>query len=280
MPRSLVALSLLLCCISGDLIAGGESPLVPGGVPDPIAPERTKLRSVSGCENHYTVYRPSGPADGPVVLIVPGFMRDQHRMRGWAQEIARRGLTAATMDFCQPTAFDGRHAENARDMIAVRAQLGAQQVVYLGHSAGGLAALLAAADDPAARGMVLLDPVDFAGLAREAARRIRVPGVALLAEPGTCNLRRNIQPALESMPLVTTIPVAAVTHCDFEWPPDALCRAFCDFGGPGRDQRIASEQRIRTLVIDFIESWRDSATGHTSPEPHHQGSIDGLRSSP
>ena len=41
------------------------------------------------------------------------FMRDRDRMRGWADEIAGRGMAAVTMDFCQPTAFDGRHAENA-----------------------------------------------------------------------------------------------------------------------------------------------------------------------
>lgn len=221
-----------------------------------ITTERASLPSVSGCTNHYTVYQPEGADAGPLVLIVPGFMRDQDRMRGWADAIARRGLLAVTMDFCQPTAFDGKHAENARDMIALRAHLGAAAAIYVGHSAGGLAALLAANQDPMARAMVLLDPVDFARLGRAAAGRSRVPGIALLAEPGTCNLRSNMRGALSRMPQMRTVPIAAATHCDFEWPPDAVCRAVCDLGGPGRDQRIASEQQIRSLAIDFIESWR------------------------
>jgi hypothetical protein len=33
---------------------------------------------------------------------------------------------------------------------------------------------------------------------------------------------------------------------------------MCDLGGPGRDKRIASERRIRSLAIDFIESWRQA----------------------
>ena len=157
--------------------------------PDPpdragIAIEQGELASISGCQNSYTLYRPARPTTGLTALIVPGFMRDRDRMRGWADEIAGRGMAAVTMDFCQPTAFDGRHAENARDMIAVRAALGVDRVVYVGHSAGGLASLLAAADDAAARGMVLLDPVDFGDLAEDAAARATVPALVLLATAG------------------------------------------------------------------------------------------------
>lgn len=218
---------------------------------------RARLESVSGCDNHYAVYRPRGAPMTPLVMIVPGFMRDQDRMRGWAIELAQRGFVITTMDFCSPTAFDGRHAENARDMVALREALGAAHVVYVGHSAGGLAAMLAANDDLAARGMVLLDPVDFADLGRDAAARVRVPGIALLATPGACNLRRNFRHALDRMPQVTTVPIDIATHCDFEWPPDGLCRAICDLGGPGREQRIAAEQRIRASAIEFIESIRN-----------------------
>ncbi len=239
-------------------VAAAAGPFAYAEVKPPveITIERSSLPSVSGCTNHYTLYQPEAADAGPLVLIVPGFMRDRDRMRGWADALARRGLLAVTMDFCQPTAFDGKHAENARDMIALRNHLGAAAVIYVGHSAGGLAALLAATQDPATRGMVLLDPVDFARLGRDAAPRNQVPGIALLAEPGTCNLRSNMRGTLSRMPWVQTIPIASATHCDFEWPPDALCRAICDLGGPGRDKRIASEQRIRSLAIDFIEAWR------------------------
>jgi pimeloyl-ACP methyl ester carboxylesterase len=249
----LLCVALVVAAMTTAIASDAETPSTDD---DGIAVLRSRIESASDCDNPYTVYRPRGASMTPLVMIVPGFMRDQDRMRGWANELAQRGFVTATMDFCRPTAFDGRHAENARDMIALREALGAAQVVYVGHSAGGLAALLAASDDPAARGMVLLDAVDFADLGRDAAARNRVPGVALLATPGACNLRRNIRHALDRMPHVTVIPIDIATHCDFEWPPDGLCRAMCDFGGPGREQRVAAEQQIRTLAVDFIESLR------------------------
>ncbi|MBK6337856.1 MAG: alpha/beta fold hydrolase [Betaproteobacteria bacterium] len=238
--------------------------------PDPpdragIAIEQGELASISGCRNSYTLFRPARPTTGLTALIVPGFMRDRDRMRGWADEIAGRGMAAVTMDFCQPTAFDGRHAENARDMIAVRAALGIDRIVYVGHSAGGLASLLAAADDAAARGMVLLDPVDFGDLAEDAAVRATVPALVLLAKPGVCNLRRNIRHALPRLAQATTVSIDAATHCDFEWPSDRLCRAACDFGGPAREQRIESEQRIRALVLDFLDTLRAVADDERPP---------------
>ena len=215
---------------------------------------RGEVPSVSGCRNGYTLHRPARTVSDLAVLIVPGFMRDRDRMRGWAEAIARHGLTAVTMDFCQPTAFDGRHAENARDMIAVREALGLPAIVYAGHSAGGLASLLAAADDRATRAIVLFDPVDFADLAEPAAERAAVPALVLLARPGICNLRGNIRPTLPRLADATVVKVEAATHCDFEWPGSALCRAACDFGGPGREQRHAAEQRIRTLALEFIDA--------------------------
>jgi dienelactone hydrolase len=247
---------VLACTTASAAEAVDAEALAPAD--DAITVLRSRVASVSGCDNHYTVYRMKSAAPTPLVMIVPGFMRDQDRMRGWAQAFAQRGFVAATMDFCRPTAFDGRHADNARDMIAAREAQGAGEVVYVGHSAGGLAALLAAIEDRAARGMVLLDPVDFAGLGRDAASRTRVPGIALLAAPGTCNLRNNMQRALERMPTVATTPIEIATHCDFEWPPDGLCRAVCDYGGPEREQRIAAEQRIRDLAIGFVEALRNA----------------------
>jgi pimeloyl-ACP methyl ester carboxylesterase len=235
----------------------------------PARPEvdvvRGEIESTSGCRNSYSLYRPPNATSDLAVMVVPGFMRDRDRMRGWADAIARRGMTVVTMDFCQPTAFDGRHAENARDMIAVREALGLHDIVYVGHSAGGLASLLAAADDGAARAMVLLDPVDFADLAEAAAARATVPALVLLARPGICNLRSNVRDALPRLANATVVSVDAATHCDFEWPPSALCRAACDFGGPNRERRIAAEQRIRSLALDFIDTMRAVAADDPRP---------------
>jgi pimeloyl-ACP methyl ester carboxylesterase len=251
--RSLVGVALLFAAVLPLRPAAAASD---GSSLPVVAIMSGQLESVSGCRNSYTVYRPTGPGPALTALIVPGFMRDRDRMRGWAEEIAGSGMTAVTMDFCQPTAFDGRHAENARDMIAVRTTLGITRVVYIGHSAGGLASLLAAADDPAARGMLLFDPVDFGDLAEGAAARAAVPALVLLAKPGVCNLRRNIRHALPLLAQATTVTIEHASHCDFEWPPDGLCRAACDLGGPGREARIRAEKQIRSLALGFLDTLR------------------------
>ena len=259
----------LLCAVVLAGLGVAAASRVAAQQEDPGSVVQGEIASVSGCRNGYTLYRPDHPASDLAVMIVPGFMRDRDRMRGWADALARRGHTAVTMDFCQPTAFDGRHAENARDMIAAREALGLSSIVYAGHSAGGLASLLAAADDRATRAIVLLDPVDFADLAESAADRAAVPALVLLARPGICNLRGNIRPALPHLAHATVIKVETATHCDFEWPGSALCRAACDLGGPGREQRSAAEQRIRSLALDFIESVR-AAVDDAAPTDRHE----------
>ena len=253
-PRRYASRLLGVVALASLGVAAGVSAAEPNE--NPVQVVRGEIASVSGCRNGYTLYRRARPASSLAVMIVPGFMRDRDRMRGWADALADRGFTAVTMDFCQPTAFDGRHAENARDMIAAREALGLSSIVYAGHSAGGLASLLAAADDPAARAIVLFDPVDFADLAEPAAASVGVPALVLLGRPGICNLRGNIRPALPRLAHATVIKVDTATHCDFEWPGNALCRVACDLGGPGREQRTAAEQRIRSLALDFIESVR------------------------
>jgi hypothetical protein len=76
-----------------------------------------------------------------------------------------------------------------------------------------------------------------------------------------------VRHALPRLANATVVNVDAATHCDFEWPPSALCRAACDFGGPSRERRIAAEQRIRSLALDFIDSVRAVAGDEPPPRP-------------
>lgn len=111
--------------------------------------------------------------------------------------------------------------------------------------------------------MLLLDPVDFGDLAESAARRAVVPALVLLARPGLCNLRRNIRHALPNLTRATVIAVDEASHCDFEWPPDGLCRAACDIGRWGRAARLRSEREIRALGLGFLDTLR--APAETTP---------------
>jgi dienelactone hydrolase len=217
------------------------------------------LESVRDCEVRYRVHGDATPPRGPAVVIAHGFMRTGEFMTGWAEALERAGMTAVTVDMCASTAPGGRHADNGADLVAVRRALGFTSVVYVGVSAGGLAALIAASLDPdATRGLLLLDPTNAGGQARRAASRIDAPVAALVAKPQICNAWRNIDPALETLRDATILRVDGASHCDFEWPTDAFCRVACvSIGGSARHRR--AQERIRDVGLSFIEAIRDDA---------------------
>jgi len=212
------------------------------------------LPSVRDCELHYRVHPAATPARRPVVLIAHGFLRRGEYMAGWADAIARAGLTAVTVDLCASSTANGRHADNGADLVAVRRKLGIEAAIYVGVSAGGLAAMIAASLDPdATRGLLLLDPTNAGGQARSAAARVRAPVAALVAKRQLCNAWRNIDPALETLPDATIVRMDNASHCDFEWPTDTFCRVACVSTGGGERHRRA-EARIREVGLSFIEA--------------------------
>jgi pimeloyl-ACP methyl ester carboxylesterase len=240
------------------LLALSLAVAAPAAAEDAPVPEERSIASVRGCELRYRVYRPAEPLPAPVVLIGHGFMRDGGFMRGWADAFAAAGLTAVTLDFCASSAVDGRHADNGADLVAVRRALGADEAIYVGVSAGGLAALVAASSDgPATRGLLLLDPTNAGGQARRAAGRVQAPVAALVARSQVCNAWRNIDRALATLADATILEIHEASHCDFEWPSDAFCRIACLATTSGAE-RARAQARIRDVAIGFVRALADA----------------------
>ncbi len=122
--------------------------------------EDGRVTSPTDCELHYRLYRPLGADPGDLVVIGHGFLRGKERMTGLAHALAKAGIATAALDFCNDRLWDGGHVRNALDMMKVADVLGARRVVYLGFSAGALAALIAGRNDTRAIGVVALDLVD------------------------------------------------------------------------------------------------------------------------
>jgi pimeloyl-ACP methyl ester carboxylesterase len=216
--------------------------------------QRGILTSVRGCDVAYAIHGAVPPMKGPVAIIAHGFMRDGSYMAGWAEAIASVGIAAVTVDLCASSASDGRHADNGADMVALRHSLGIGEAVYVGVSAGGLAALIAASRDPdGTLGLLLLDPVNAGGQARSAAGKVQAPVAALVAKPQVCNAWGNIEPALHTLPDATTIRIANASHCDFEWPGDRFCRVACAARN-SRAEREQAQARIRRIGVEFIRA--------------------------
>ena len=210
------------------------------------------LPSVRDCELRYRVHAAAGDAHRPVALIAHGFLRSGEFMAGWAEALAGEGTTAVTVDLCASALPGGRHADNGTDLVALRKKLSIDDVIYVGVSAGGLAALFASSQDAqATRGVLLLDPTNAGGQARSAAGRVVAPVAALIAKPQICNAWRNIDPALETLRDATIVRVDTASHCDFEWPTDRFCRIACVSTGSDERHRKA-ESHIRRVGLSFV----------------------------
>lgn len=193
----------------------------------------------------------SGPA--PLVVIAHGFARSKANMALWAEHFALQGYVAAALTM--PAFAD--HPRNARsireltDWLARQSpfahRIDAQRIAYVGFSAGGLATLLAAADNPAILLWIGLDPVDRDGLAASAAPSVHAVPVFIRAEPAPCNAHGNaaqIELAFAPRPQSTIVPRAV--HTDAEWPTDPLAESFC---GSSNDARRAIFVQIATDAL-------------------------------
>lgn len=213
------------------------------------------VRSQFGCTVEYAVFE---PADEPsaTVMIAHGFMRDYEAMTGWAAAAASLGFRAVAVSFCNSSWFAGRHDRNAADLRAVADVFvglpGADTLVYVGFSAGGLSAFLAASADPNAVGYVGLDAVDSGRLA-EAVDSIAIPAVFLFGEPNRCNAEGNFVPVLPQGDAVWAYRVALATHCGFEWPFDPACARLC---GTTEPAETAAEviATIRHIALESIRA--------------------------
>lgn len=184
----------------------------------------SKIETTRG-EIGYTLHTPEKPAKQRVILA-HGFLRNADTMEHLAKSLAADGIETACISLKRSTPLNGNHAENARDMIALREALGWKNVAYAGFSAGGLSALLATSQDPACVKLVLLDPVDHKSLGFEAASQASVPTLAMLGKPGPGNANRNAAAMLAAIPHCRIIEVPDASHCDFEAKPSALCHFF------------------------------------------------------
>jgi hypothetical protein len=118
---------------------------------------------VNGTTFQVDRYAPAGTGPFPIVALGHGFSNNKDNVRGLAQALLADGAVVVAPQF---PLGSGDHARNASVMLAavdatVTAGIGdAQRLAFGGHSAGALAAWLAAAQRPLTKAVVLLDPVD------------------------------------------------------------------------------------------------------------------------
>jgi pimeloyl-ACP methyl ester carboxylesterase len=206
---------------------------------------------VGSCEMSFVSYTPIGAPDAPWLVLSHGFQRSSENVAELAAHVSSWGVTVVTPQLCHATIFDADHEQNGVDLVALATALGAPPgTMYAGHSAGGLASLVAAGRDAAAGAGLGLDPVDTDDIGLDAAPSLSVPYDALLGEPSFCNSERN---GLDLAFAVASHRVFAVTeadHCDFEAPTDWLCELGC-WG----TNDVFSDDEIRATIAGMTTSW-------------------------
>ena len=225
----------------------------PGGVPFSVSDGSVPA---GDCTLSYTRYAPDAPVSEVWVVLSHGFMRGSRHMAGWAEHLAGWGLQVVTPELCHATALDSDHVQNGLDLNTLAASL-ASDVIYIGHSAGGLASMLAGAGDPGAIAVLGLDPVDAADLGVEAAAGLTVPAAALLAEPSMCNTQNNGLQMTHAASDAQVMGIPGTDHCSFEHPSDAGCTLFCGGeDGPLSAQEV--EETVGGLMVAYA-LWHSGA---------------------
>ncbi len=215
--------------------------------------EISNSASVTNCNNmRYTVYSPVGIDDPPVVVLGHGFGRGPSTMAGWAIHLASWGVEVLLPTLCHYNILTGvDHVMNGQNMHELADVHTDESVVYAGHSAGGLAAIIAASQDVDALGVLGLDATDTQdipgvpdALGYVFATTVTCPAFSIMAEPSSCNANNNGLSLFRAMNDAKTVKITSTDHCDFENPTNFLCETNCL-----NEAEVFSDDVTRPIIV-------------------------------
>ncbi len=211
-----------------DTAATTGGPIEPGPDfrlrgPHEVQTEPGQLQIGGGCTMAYDTFAPIDVADAPTVVLAHGFQGNRGSMAGWADHWASWGVRVVTPNLCHATIIDADHAQNGADLVTLIDHLDVGAVALAGYSAGGLAAVIAAAAQPDTLALVGLDMVDSGGLGALAAPDVSAPAHDIVAEPAMCNSTSNGVPVFAAIETGLTVRLLDADHCDFQNPGDNFC---------------------------------------------------------
>jgi dienelactone hydrolase len=235
------------------LLASALAPAA--GVAPPVTLETATI-ALPGFDETVDIHRPAATAPIGIAIFAHGFGRSRHRHYDLGRALAEAGVVAIIPDL--PNVMDLWANGDAVAELAARVESGAfglppaprSRIVLMGTSAGGLATLLAADRMPGLAGWIGLDPVDRTGTGADAAARLAVPAIVLLADNSHCNLIGSGRTLARALPrLVRSTKIEGASHCDFESPTNNFCRVICGTSPPDRESRVRDETVAATIEL-------------------------------
>lgn len=208
---------------------------------------------VTDCNMNFTVYSPPD-TNAPIVILGHGFARGAETMTGWADHLASWGVKVLLPTLCHYNILAGvDHEKNGLNMVELGLAYGANEVIYAGHSAGGLAAIIAASLDTNNLGVLGLDTTDTEGIpgvddfiGQQYAANVTSTAFSVRGEPSSCNSDGNGLDLFEMMPNSYKAKVDEADHCDFEYPTNFGCEINCE-----NSQSSIPDEEIRSLIVTF-----------------------------
>jgi dienelactone hydrolase len=220
------------------------------------------------------VYAPNGGGPYPLVILRHGLTQSKENLAGWGKLLASHGYVAVMPD-ARVSWMDVPEAD-AKDMLTVMTwamrdpslagSVDPARRVLGGHSFGGLAALVAASQDPSLRALVLLD-TEGQDLGASDGASISIPTLGIFGEPNAdCNESGT---GVTSFEAVTGprfgLRIKGASHCAAESPPGAECEAQC---GTVTEQAQALYQQF---VMSFLDAYITcNPTSFASVDPRVQ----------
>lgn len=196
-------------------------------------PYRVTASTVTWGGESVDLYTPTVDGPRPGVIWSHGFARGPQFHVAAAERAASWGFLVAAVSL--PSFSD--HAANGSfiaDSALPEVDAGAGAFV-VGHSAGGLASLVAAAAHPV-DAYVGLDPVDADELGLATAPAVNAPALVLHGLASSCNADANSWDW--ALPNAWQVGVTDASHCDFESNTEGGCETFCGSADATRQELI------------------------------------------
>lgn len=205
---------------------------------------------------------PTAAGTYPLIIASHGFSATSANQVGWAEHFASYGFVVAAPDF--PSTFSPDSAKN-RDIIKAlvamlptaetpaKGRIDITRIGLEGHSAGGLATTLAAADLKP-RATILFDPVDRDDLGKKAHATLCAPVLSIFANGSSCNNSAGWRAfVLDTKGPVTTMKVTGSTHCDGENADRGIaCASFCG-GGASPARQVFYARYATAFFLDHLK---------------------------
>lgn len=184
-------------------------------------------------------YTPVGDGPWPVLIWSHGFARSKDNHASGARRAATWGFLVVTPNLPSFSDHEANGAWLATELfptVTAVAGVDGSRVGFVGHSAGGLASLVAASMVDAGA-YVGLDPVDMSDLGLSFAGEVTEPALMLHGASSYCNSDGN-STAWAFGGDLWAVDVTDASHCDFESDTDWICTAACGAEDAGRQELI------------------------------------------